>query len=34
MLAKETIMHARSTFIALALLAAGTSAQANDLLDQ
>lgn len=27
-------MHARSTFIALALLAAGASAQANDLLDQ
>lgn len=27
-------MHARSTFIALALLAAGTSAEANDLLDQ
>ena len=27
-------MHARSTLIALALLAAGTSAQANDLLDQ
>jgi hypothetical protein len=27
-------MHARSTFIALALLAAGASAQANNLLDQ
>jgi len=27
-------MHARSTLIALALLAAGTSAEANDLLDQ
>ncbi|ADU36333.1 DUF2501 domain-containing protein [Variovorax paradoxus] len=27
-------MHARSTLIALALLAAGASAQANDLLDQ
>jgi hypothetical protein len=34
MLSKETIMHARSTLIALALLAAGASAQANDLLDQ
>jgi len=27
-------MHARSTLIALALLAAGASAEANDLLDQ
>ena len=27
-------MHARSTLIAIALLAAGASAQANDLLDQ
>ena len=27
-------MHARSTLIALALLAAGASAQANNLLDQ
>jgi hypothetical protein len=34
MLSKETTMHARSTLIALALLAAGASAQANDLLDQ
>jgi hypothetical protein len=34
MLAKEATMHARSTFIALALLAAGASAQANNLLDQ
>jgi hypothetical protein len=34
LLSKETTMHARSTLIALALLAAGASAQANDLLDQ
>jgi hypothetical protein len=31
---QEDTMHARSTLIALALLAAGASAQANDLLDQ
>jgi hypothetical protein len=31
---QETTMHARSTLIALALLAAGASAQANNLLDQ
>src|SRR4051794_30984162 len=34
LLSKETPMHARSRLIALALLAAGASAQANDLLDQ
>jgi hypothetical protein len=31
---RESTMHARSTLIALALLAAGASAQANNLLDQ
>jgi hypothetical protein len=31
---QEATMHARSTLIALALLAAGASAQANNLLDQ
>ncbi|OAK58941.1 hypothetical protein A3K87_26760 [Variovorax paradoxus] len=31
---QEDTMHARSTLIALALLAAGASAQANNLLDQ
>jgi len=31
---QEDLMHARFTLIALALLAAGASAQANDLFDQ